>query len=492
MSNEWEKVEKGKKKKNRKGAEGSGEPRSSQQQKRFGKHEMSRRQICFTHTELLELLRKDRIDLVKKLSHQIKVFQATLESSCAKEMNVILGILVKVTECLSCKEDVKADAIVVLSEIFSTRSPIFQSHLKRYISNLPMRSGFKESELILICNFFLELLGIIPGTCWTILPLNELSETITILSKSSCLKEKGNIEIKLKSLLELRDAMGEQHKVDNSRKNIREANSDILPPWENFEYRYIPIMPQLNEVSESKPPKLRKSIIEGEYDDWMHYYDVQFRLLREDFIAPLRKGIQEYREGKRGRDVSNVRIYDNVYIKEPHFTKAGLCHAIQFDKERFKRTNWEHSSKFMFGSLLCLSSDNFTSQVIFATVSNRDPKELIKGKVQVMFQESTDVILHRHLGTPFVMVESIAFFEGSRHILRSLQLAEELTMPFSKYLIKNSTESVGPPKYLQACSEGVAYNLSFIIKKEVLRNPRLAKKYSYLCRHKKIIRMATP
>jgi len=46
------------------------------------------------------------------------------------------------------------------------------------------------------------------------------------------------------------------------------------------------------------------------------------------------------------------------------------------------------------------------------------------------------------------MVESLAYFEASRHILHSLQTAEVDTMPFAKYLIQNKCDSVSPPQYL--------------------------------------------
>jgi len=38
----------------------------------------------------------------------------------------------------------------------------------------------------------------------------------------------------------------------------------------------------------------------------------------------------------------------------------------------------------MFGSLVCLSSDNFQS-LHWATVSDRDDKDLGKGHIQIMF-----------------------------------------------------------------------------------------------------------
>jgi len=46
------------------------------------------------------------------------------------------------------------------------------------------------------------------------------------------------------------------------------------------------------DIHSTEKPFLRENIVRGEYEDAEHYLDVQFRLLREDFIRPLRNGIQ--------------------------------------------------------------------------------------------------------------------------------------------------------------------------------------------------------
>ena len=193
----------------------------------------------------------------------------------------------------------------------------------------------------------------------------------------------------------------------------------------------------------------------------MHYYDVQFRLLREDFISPLRKGISDYFQGKVGRDLRNIKVYEKVSIIRPIFTRTGLCHKIRFDISHLKRCNWEHSKRLIFGSLLCLSPDNFKKEVFFATVSNRDPRELAQGYLEVMFQGGAEIVTHAKLKTKFSMVESLAYYEASRHILRSLQTAEVDTMPFTDYLISNEWESVGNPEYLK---DAAVFNLQCIVK----------------------------
>lgn len=54
-------------------------------------------------------------------------------------------------------------------------------------------------------------------------------------------------------------------------------------------FREINIFPDLSVDFTDEVPFFRKNILKYTHVD--HYLDVQFRLLREDFLRPLRKGI---------------------------------------------------------------------------------------------------------------------------------------------------------------------------------------------------------
>lgn len=47
-------------------------------------------------------------------------------------------------------------------------------------------------------------------------------------------------------------------------------------------------------------PYIRRNIIKGSYSNQEHYLDVQFRLMREDLVGPLRDGIELWRK-QQGR-----------------------------------------------------------------------------------------------------------------------------------------------------------------------------------------------
>lgn len=60
------------------------------------------------------------------------------------------------------------------------------------------------------------------------------------------------------------------------------------------------------------------------------YLDVQFRLLREDFVRTLRNGIKELKDAKFSVRFkpSDVNIYRDLQPLEPNFGSDGITHRI--------------------------------------------------------------------------------------------------------------------------------------------------------------------
>jgi hypothetical protein len=72
------------------------------------------------------------------------------------------------------------------------------------------------------------------------------------------------------------------------------ALRDNEAPPEDF--RQLSVIPTIQDVHPQGAVFLRRNKIDGKYDNAEHYLDVQFRLLREDFVRPLRDGIQQLLE----------------------------------------------------------------------------------------------------------------------------------------------------------------------------------------------------
>ena len=92
------------------------------------------------------------------------------------------------------------------------------------------------------------------------------------------------------------------------------VNDDVDPP-DNF--RWLSVVPTQEDILHEGRPFLRKNKIDGSYNDVEHYLDVQFRLLQEDFVRPLRQGIAQLLERNGTAELSDIQdiwVYNNVSV----------------------------------------------------------------------------------------------------------------------------------------------------------------------------------
>uniref|UniRef100_A0A8C0YTZ7 Zinc finger NFX1-type containing 1 n=2 Tax=Canis lupus familiaris TaxID=9615 RepID=A0A8C0YTZ7_CANLF len=217
-------------------------------------------------------------------------------------------------------------------------------------------------------------------------------------------------------------------------------------------YRTMPIYPTYNEVHLDERPFLRPNIITGKYDSTAVYLDTHFRLLREDFVRPLREGILELLQsfedqGLRKRKFDDIRIYFDTRIITPVCSSSGIVYKVQFDTKPLKFVRWQNSKRLLYGSLVCMSKDNFET-FLFATVSNREQEDLCRGIVQLSFNEQSQQLLAEvQPSDSFLMVETTAYFEAYRHVLEGLQEVQEEDVPFQRNIV-DCDSYVKEPRYL--------------------------------------------
>uniref|UniRef100_A0A7N6AWJ7 RZ-type domain-containing protein n=1 Tax=Anabas testudineus TaxID=64144 RepID=A0A7N6AWJ7_ANATE len=253
-----------------------------------------------------------------------------------------------------------------------------------------------------------------------------------------------------------------RHLEERSREGTLRSDRDtyaLLPTGgDNPDFRTIPIYPTPEEFQQDHRPFLRPNLTSQRYTNTHLYLDTHFRLLREDFVRPLREGIQQLLQNQinmgrsdkplRTKRFDDIRIYFDTQVMVPKCTHTGLAYIVQFDIQPLQFVRWENSKRLIYGSLVCLSCDNFES-FLFATVSDRDPKNLQKGQVQITFTEESRLKLARiQKDQLFLMVETTAYFEAYRYVLEGLQEQEEEDLPFQRYIVECNTV-VQPPAYLQ-------------------------------------------
>ena len=232
----------------------------------------------------------------------------------------------------------------------------------------------------------------------------------------------------------------------------------------------VPIIPSLSEITENKRIYLRKNVTKGAYKNVQHYLDVNFRLLREDFLQPLREGINEFKaiieEEKRTKtpnlkaiesanlkkriaSIDGLRAYYDVYFTSCSCTDKGITLSIQLDTQKFKGIKLEVSDRLKYGSLLCLSSDFFTENFILAVICDCDPNRLKKGIITVILENGINIeeeLLVREQ-TKYLMFETTAYYEAYFHVLNSLKAFQDNNFPFVSQIVEcNNLKR--PPLYL--------------------------------------------
>ncbi|GLV42804.1 uncharacterized protein CBL_03544 [Carabus blaptoides fortunei] len=344
------------------------------------------------------------------------------------------SLLVKI-----CQRDFIDKLIKYLSELV-VQEPYEKQRNKFYWQD---QDRFWNDLLIL----FETVLLVVPNTACEVLPKLVKHTCISVgnMEKHQHVIISDTVKTKLEELqVKVMMCVEEREK----KKVVRHEQEDDREAPNNF--REISLYPTVDEITTHSDVFLRKNIVSGSYKDVEHYLDVQFRLLREDFVAPLRDGICEYiaQIGKhKGKRLFNVRVYKNIRFVGKHQVQDKVCLLVQFMQPSTskKKINYEHSRRFMFGSLMCFTSNMFRS-VVFGTVAERKEELLQKGMIAVDILEDVDYNLE------YTMVECNVYFEPYYHVLRALQIMNEDKFPMKRYIIDVEPD-VNPPAYLTLTTE---------------------------------------
>ena len=337
--------------------------------------------------------------------------------------------------------------------------------LSTFINEMPFSECWKdESDRVTVVNdlaeIFLALIKRLGEAIVHRLPLPQLSNSLEELKENNLIKDASELEKKLQQVKELKN------EVIRRAKSAHDQQSGAEPP-QNF--RELSVIPQAADLYFK--PFLRENIVDRKFKDLDHYLDVQFRLLREDFVMHLRDGIKqltrennslETSPAKKVKRAEDVSVYNKVIILHPVCNRKGQVYRIRFNPShpKVKRVNWERSKRLKYGALVCLSSDDFNT-LVFATVENRRAEGLSVGELDVRFENVTKEEINVFVTEKerFVMIESPAYFEAYRHVLEALKEIKPEEFPFQKHIVE-CCRDVGPPEY-QVHKEGEDKAVSF-------------------------------
>ncbi len=278
-----------------------------------------------------------------------------------------------------------------------------------------------------IAKLFRELLEVNPLKAFLHLPIDSCCGTVEQLSRQDYMFK--SVE---ESLLQLRA----------QRDSIRQGLYDVKDCESVPDMIALPTEEELH--SATFLTALRKNIIKGEFPSDTDYISIFYSLVREDFIQPLREALHKVKREEQF-------LYKNVSIES--------CSAVDLSNEdvicrlKFSTTRqvkWQYSKRLTYGSLLCLSDDDFGT-VIFATVSERDIDDLKNNCVEVkLIGKAAEDPKYVSPSKEYKMFESPCYFEAYAPIIRTLcSLRENLKkLPFKDYIVRCKTD-IKKPLYLE-------------------------------------------
>lgn len=390
-----------------------------------------------TTRELEDFLKLQPEEAARKLLRQKSMCCLLVRKQEVQEESLMLLVQVfaHVAAPISCRETMNELILLICGQGFLDRMCSYTMRIKR-----------KYPEK---CHDFLKHLFILlEAYAGVIVSANvdRLSNLIDMCLAVLQVTEDAELLEKYEELQKL--SMEEQRKGyhGHGRKAIDTISllDDVEPPED---FRDLPSFPTCEELLKREQPFVRRNITKGAYKDNNHYLDVQFRLLREDFIRPLRTGINDFKEGIRNRD---IRVYKDVTISKPVIKEGEIMHIAQVKLP--KHINLENSKRLMHENLLCLSNDGFQT-LLLGTVADTDNLAR-KGFLGIRFHSDLRTV---DLKGSFVMIESKAYFMAYKYVLQGLKnLADKV--PFEPYIIYVKP-NVDIPKYLR---EDTLYDLRVV------------------------------
>uniref|UniRef100_A0A8D8YH08 NFX1-type zinc finger-containing protein 1 n=1 Tax=Cacopsylla melanoneura TaxID=428564 RepID=A0A8D8YH08_9HEMI len=403
---------------------------------------------------LEEMANKDDYTITVDLANAYNGFQYLLEQeSFLKErpdwIILICKLLAKVCDC-----EFRENKIKVLSWICESN---FIELVPEYLLSLSSDTRYHQKRIKTV-NTFLKDVMVLIETLVNLFeniakerfndPVRKIFGYVSTIEALTDIKIDETFKANLIALTHRLKNLGSI--ADNVRAR-RDDHLDEGQPPEDF--RSIALYPAPEEVLQDIKVFLRRSIVNGGYENVEHYLDVQFRLLRQDLIEPLRTGFKEMiaslsSEDKRKKRINNLRVFKKCqFIKIETKQQHKITYIICFDVDRrFNHINWEYNRWFIFGSLLFFSFDKFNS-FFMGTVFNKDNKtigdtrtisvELI-GDVQFDLEDFNDEVM---------MAESTIFFQPYYHVMKALKQFEERNFPMARYIVYVNPV-INPPAYL--------------------------------------------
>lgn len=303
----------------------------------------------------LEKIFKDEEDsaLILKLSaDKCGFFQLLQQNGIRPDfMCLILDVLEKISNCATDQDTTQLLVFFFMKIIPKSKDNTnFHKELKCFIADLPNKLSVlyhdREKYTLAVQNL-LKFLRKLQLTMYqnSYELVSNLVPNLTALIEY--INRKGNClnDTIVDLLVDLNN--GIEHYEQMKKKTEK---SEVLYETPD-DFRMISIYPDGFDIQLNHEPFLRPNIVNGNYVGGVdHYLDVQFRLLREDFVRPLREGISEYiRIQKAGNNANNLiknkvkdlNVYKEVHIVSSKMINNDQVQECEFNCKPFQNIRWQ-------------------------------------------------------------------------------------------------------------------------------------------------------
>ncbi len=411
-------------------------PLQTKQSVRGGRHNTANVQSQdWTRLQEMSDINKDPNDILltitaaKDSTFQSKLAEANMTESCYE---ILINIISK-----ACDARYSQQSLLRLMSMINT-SGFLNSHFIKFTYNVTIvKKTLKVIERLfqLMPTHTLPTVELICTLLQDSLPLYPESERVEVAEMLDKLqKEKEGIV-----------EMIQTGSIPRSEKEAAEMPTEEPP--ENF--RNVSDIPTPEELRGVQEIFLRKNIVDKAYQNVEQYLDIQYRLLRMDFLSPLKEGIMNLVANQKMDRNMDIFLYEDAHVISFSCSGKYVCLTIRFDIRHLKQIKWDKAKRLLYGSMLCFSDDNFKN-IWYGVVEDRDPKGLETGQFTVKYLGSSQGFLDANIfDRSYQMVESTSYYEAYRHNLIGLKELNVNQLPMQQYILNQDVIDIDPPKYLK-------------------------------------------
>lgn len=352
-----------------------------------------------------------------------------------------------------------------------------RKELRTYVIEL-LRDELSGSDIIFLRNSSEVLIALSLETTVEARKAKTFLSLIIILTekleKNAMLSKKA---ISSNSLKEIKGRFESGKKDETTFSNpLREKLYNLV----NFK-----ILPTSEMIRDKILPNFEPRQLERASRSETHYLAEQFYLFLEDFIGPLREGIQNYIKFASSDDGSsnrifrdeNIRAYEDVHILERKCVpNDGVVIEVEFGTKGLKRVQWDICNFLQYGNIVCLTYGE-CNILLYALIAERNIKNLNKGRISLSLIEDDYQSVEKMMESNgnIVMLESKAFYTAYRHTLESMKsIARKMyinpdyaVIPFSEHIVELNIDIMEPAYCKRKNGEDLYVNFNCLLQNNI-------------------------